>query len=102
MEIGRVVLVNYGPDYGKLATVIDVVDGNKVRCACACPYRWQREREERRGLRVCVCLFKDHAASEERTGRAGKFISGWRGDGHGMHVLLLPGGKECPRFQHQA
>lgn len=24
-------LVNYGPDYGKLATVIDVVDGNKVR-----------------------------------------------------------------------
>lgn len=34
VEIGRVVLVNYGPDYGKLATVIDVVDGNKVRCVC--------------------------------------------------------------------
>lgn len=31
VEIGRVVLVNYGPDCGKLATVIDVVDGNKVR-----------------------------------------------------------------------
>lgn len=31
VEVGRVVLVNYGPDYGKLATVIDVVDGNKVR-----------------------------------------------------------------------
>lgn len=31
VEIGRVVLVNYGPDSGKLATVIDVVDGNKVR-----------------------------------------------------------------------
>ncbi|GAB5033579.1 60s ribosomal protein [Nannochloropsis oceanica] len=30
VEVGRVVLVNYGPDYGKLATVIDVVDGNKV------------------------------------------------------------------------
>ena len=30
VEIGRVALVNYGPDYGKLATIIDVVDGNKV------------------------------------------------------------------------
>lgn len=29
MEVGRVVLVNYGPDAGKLATVIDVVDQNK-------------------------------------------------------------------------
>jgi large subunit ribosomal protein L14e len=29
MEVGRVVLVNYGPDEGKLATVIDVVDQNK-------------------------------------------------------------------------
>lgn len=33
VEIGRVVLVNYGPDYGKLATIIDVVDGNKVSAA---------------------------------------------------------------------
>jgi len=31
VEIGRVVLVNYGPDAGKLATIIDVVDNNKVR-----------------------------------------------------------------------
>jgi large subunit ribosomal protein L14e len=29
MEVGRVVLINYGPDEGKLATVIDVVDQNK-------------------------------------------------------------------------
>lgn len=29
MEVGRVVLVNYGPDKGKLAVVIDVVDQNK-------------------------------------------------------------------------
>jgi large subunit ribosomal protein L14e len=29
MEVGRVVLINYGPDSGKLATVIDVVDQNK-------------------------------------------------------------------------
>lgn len=29
MEVGRVVLINYGPDAGKLATVIDIVDSNK-------------------------------------------------------------------------
>jgi len=29
VEIGRVCLVNYGPDEGKLATIIDVVDQNK-------------------------------------------------------------------------
>lgn len=29
MEVGRVVLINYGPDKGKLATVIDIVDQNK-------------------------------------------------------------------------
>ena len=29
MEVGRVVLINYGPEAGKLATVIDIVDQNK-------------------------------------------------------------------------
>lgn len=29
MEVGRIVLINYGPDAGKIATVIDVVDQNK-------------------------------------------------------------------------
>lgn len=29
MEVGRVVLINYGPETGKLATVIDVIDQNK-------------------------------------------------------------------------
>jgi large subunit ribosomal protein L14e len=29
VEVGRVVLINYGPDAGKLATVIDIVDQNK-------------------------------------------------------------------------
>ncbi|KAH8048432.1 hypothetical protein JL722_12484 [Aureococcus anophagefferens] len=29
VEVGRVVLINYGPDEGKLATIIDIVDGNK-------------------------------------------------------------------------
>lgn len=30
VSIGRVVLVNYGPDAGKIAVVIDVVDENKA------------------------------------------------------------------------
>jgi large subunit ribosomal protein L14e len=29
MEVGRVVLINYGPEEGKLATVIDIVDQNR-------------------------------------------------------------------------
>merc|ERR1712087_678119 len=29
MEIGRIVLINYGPEEGQLATVIDIVDQNK-------------------------------------------------------------------------
>jgi large subunit ribosomal protein L14e len=29
VEVGRVVLVNYGPEAGKLATIIDIVDSNK-------------------------------------------------------------------------
>jgi large subunit ribosomal protein L14e len=29
MEVGRIVLINYGPDKGKLACVIDIVDQNK-------------------------------------------------------------------------
>ena len=28
MEVGRVVFINYGPDAGKLATVVDIVDQN--------------------------------------------------------------------------
>lgn len=64
VEIGRVVLVNYGPDAGKLATVIDVVDGNKVRWAvCFCDVR-RTEKRPRTGVwrvdarsRPCWVLF---------------------------------------------
>merc|ERR1712157_610444 len=28
-EVGRVILITYGPDTGKLATIIDIVDQNK-------------------------------------------------------------------------
>jgi large subunit ribosomal protein L14e len=30
VEIGRVVYINYGPDQGKLAVVVDIVDYNRV------------------------------------------------------------------------
>ena len=30
-EVGRVVLIGYGPEAGKLATIVDIVDQNKVR-----------------------------------------------------------------------
>ena len=29
VEVGRVVLINFGPEKGKLATIIDIVDQNK-------------------------------------------------------------------------
>mmetsp|Transcript_22769 Transcript_22769/g.31822 ORF Transcript_22769/g.31822 Transcript_22769/m.31822 type:complete len:133 (-) Transcript_22769:58-456(-) len=28
-EVGRIVLVNYGPESGKIATIVDIVDQNK-------------------------------------------------------------------------
>ena len=30
VEIGRVVLISYGPDAGKVATIVDVIDQNRV------------------------------------------------------------------------
>lgn len=30
VEIGRIVLISYGPDAGKLATIIDIIDQNRV------------------------------------------------------------------------
>ncbi len=31
VEIGRVALINYGEDYGKLVVISDVIDQNRVR-----------------------------------------------------------------------
>jgi|TARA_B110000090_G_C13286495_1_gene410201 large subunit ribosomal protein L14e len=30
VEVGRVVLINYGPDAGKIATIVDIVDAKRV------------------------------------------------------------------------
>ncbi|KAJ0796690.1 putative ribosomal protein L14 [Helianthus annuus] len=34
VEIGRVALVNYGKDYGKLVVIVDVIDQNRVSTFC--------------------------------------------------------------------
>ena len=31
VEVGRVVLINYGPDAGKIATIVDILDSKRVR-----------------------------------------------------------------------
>jgi ribosomal protein L14E/L6E/L27E len=31
VQLGRVVLLSYGPDSGKLAVILDIVDSNRVR-----------------------------------------------------------------------
>lgn len=31
VEVGRVCMVNYGPLYGKLVVIVDIVDQNRVR-----------------------------------------------------------------------
>ncbi|CEO98954.1 Large ribosomal subunit protein eL14 domain-containing protein [Plasmodiophora brassicae] len=33
VEVGRVIFINYGPDYGKLAVILDVVDQNRALIA---------------------------------------------------------------------
>ena len=30
VEVGRVCLINYGPDAGKLCTIVDIIDAKKV------------------------------------------------------------------------
>ena len=47
VEIGRVAMINYGDDYGKLCVIMDVLDHNRVRtfppshagCSSAPPWR---------------------------------------------------------------
>ena len=47
VEIGRVAMINYGDDYGKLCVIMDVLDHNRVRtfppsqavCRSAPPWR---------------------------------------------------------------
>ncbi len=31
MEVGRVVMITFGPDYGKLAVIVEIIDHGRVR-----------------------------------------------------------------------
>lgn len=46
VQIGRVALVNYGPEYGSLVVITDVIDQNRVRASTAktCVFRVERGR----------------------------------------------------------
>mmetsp|Transcript_17179 Transcript_17179/g.35107 ORF Transcript_17179/g.35107 Transcript_17179/m.35107 type:complete len:120 (+) Transcript_17179:81-440(+) len=32
VEVGRVAMINYGKDYGKLVVIVDIVDGSRALC----------------------------------------------------------------------
>ena len=74
VEVGRVVLINHGPDAGKLATVIDIVDQNK--CLVEGP-------EEVTGVARQVVPYKRIALTDlkvtiQRNARAKQLKSAWK------------------------
>ena len=73
VEVGRVVLINFGPDAGKLATIIDVVDQNK--CMVDGP-------EEITGVARQVISYKSIALTDltvkvQRSARAKTLVKAW-------------------------
>eukprot|EP01083_Nonionella_stella_P087559 243648_1 len=74
VEVGRVVLINHGPEAGKLATVIDIVDQNK--CLIEGP-------EEVTGVARQVISYKrialtDHKVKIQRSARAKQLKAAWK------------------------
>ena len=74
VEVGRVVLINYGPDAGKLATVIDIVDQNK--CLVEGP-------EEITGVQRQVISYRRIALTDltvniQRSARAKSLKAAWK------------------------
>ena len=50
VEVGRVALINYGKEYGKLVVIVDVVDQNRVSSAADLPTDGQASGS------TCKCL----------------------------------------------
>ena len=76
VEVGRVIFINNGPDAGKIATVIDIVDQNK--CLIDGP-------EEITGVKRQVISYKkisltDHKAAIQRNARAKSLKAAWAAD----------------------
>ncbi|GFZ17686.1 ribosomal protein L14 [Actinidia rufa] len=44
VEIGRVALVNYGKDYGRLVVIVDVIDQNRIRVSTTSKYENRMKR----------------------------------------------------------
>lgn len=53
VEIGRVALINYGPEFGKLVVITDVIDQNRVGCWMQNVLRQEQSRREPGPGRLC-------------------------------------------------
>lgn len=82
VEIGRVALVNYGEDYGKLVVITDVIDQNRVSIY---PYTVQCCIMRRRTAAWEVCL---HRAGQQTATTLGEQpCRGSRSSSHGRGRL---------------
>jgi hypothetical protein len=59
VEIGRVALVNYGKDYGRLVVIVDVVDQNRVSLI-SFPTPYGHSRSDSAEV-CCSCVSLDRA-----------------------------------------
>ena len=55
VEIGRVALVNYGEDYGKLVVISDVVDQNRCSRLADRSDSMQQEQQQQRPWAAAPC-----------------------------------------------
>ena len=59
VEVGRVAIVNYGAEYGKLVVITDVVDQNRVSCSRECAAEACTGLHHRQSAQPClggICL----------------------------------------------
>ena len=84
VEIGRVALVNYGKDYGKLVVIVDVIDQNRV-CSISLPLLIFL------GFDVSICVWLPRKRNEN----LGFGIFVVLVYGRNIHLLKLCIAKEC-------
>merc|ERR1719223_1415929 len=71
VEVGRVALVNYGPDAGKLVVILDVMDTNKALVAGPCTG------VERQTLQFRRMALTDIKVKISRGARNKQLVSAW-------------------------
>ena len=72
VQVGRVVLINFGPDSGKLATIVDVVDGNK------CLIDGPETGVVRQIISFKRVMLTDHVVKIGRSARAATIKAAWK------------------------